>query len=149
MIHVLIDSTVPLIMYLHGVPQGPAKPAIQRPMPLESAQVMAAPIRGDIVAYMTPVAYSNTYYFLRKHLPLARANAHAEDVLKVALIIPQSRPMFRAALASGWKDVEDAGQAIAASLHGAITLICTNNVKDFMPMPGIEVVNPAELLAQV
>lgn len=138
--NVLIDSTVPLNIYLHGIK------GMVRPMPLESAQVMAAPLLGKMVAHMTPTAYSNVYYFIQKFLPLLEANAAAKDVLQVVTVIPQTKAIFLDALASGWADVEDAGQYLAALEFKSITHLCTNDA-DYPATPGITVVNPSQLLA--
>ncbi|MBS1938034.1 MAG: hypothetical protein JSS84_09525 [Bacteroidetes bacterium] len=137
---VVLDSTIPLNVYLHGIK------GMQRPMPVESARVMAAPLLGKMEAYMTPTAYSNVYYFLQKYLPLVDANASARDVLQVVTVIPQTKGIFLDALASGWADVEDAGQYLAAQAFNGITHICTNDA-GYPATPGIAVVNPAALLS--
>ncbi|HRN37770.1 MAG TPA: hypothetical protein PLV70_02640 [Flavobacteriales bacterium] len=143
MMHVLIDTTVPLNVYLNGIQK--------RPMSSESAQVMVAPLLGKMIAYMTPTAFGNTYYFLQKNLPLTRANALAADVLKVVRILPQLKSTFTAALQSGWNDVEDAAQYMAAKRTSEISHICTNNGGDFEVPPGssITVVTPAALLTML
>ena len=139
--HVLIDSDVALNVYLHGLP-GSA-----RQQPMESAQVMAASVRGRIKAYLTPTAYSNTYYIMCRSLKLAKANASAADLLDAVDIIGQDEGIFRKALASGWHDVEDAGQYYAAKADPRITHLSTTNARHFRDAKGITVVNPAQLLA--
>lgn len=139
--HVLIDSDVALNVYLHGAP------GHTRQLPMESAQVIAASVRGRIHAYLTPTAYSNTYYLLRKALPLAAANASAADLLNAVDILGQDERIFRQALASGWTDIEDAGQYYAAKADPRIAYIVTTNGKHFKKATGIKVLDPAQLLA--
>lgn len=143
MIHVLIDSTVPLNIFLHGIK------GMKRPMPMESARVMAASLTGAIAGYATPTAYSNAYYFLQKFLPLHEAKARALDMLDAINIIGQDEAVFRNALASGWADVEDAGQYEAARRMLPITHICTNNLADYARAKGMKVLDPAQLLQQL
>ncbi len=140
MIHVLLDSNVPLNVYLYGVV------GQKRQEPEASAQVLANAVRARIHAYLTPTAYSNTYYFLRKCLTQAAANALAKDLLDAVDIIGQDEDVFRKALSSGWSDVEDAGQYFASKADPRITHLCTNNYKHFKAATGITVVSPAELL---
>jgi hypothetical protein len=139
--HVLVDSDVALNVYLHGVP------GHTRQQPMESAQVIAASVRGRIHAYLTPTAYSNTYYIMHKVLSLADTNASAADLLSAMDILGQDERTFRQALASGWADVEDAGQYFAAKSDPRITHLCTTNVRHFKKATGIKVVTPAQLLA--
>lgn len=53
--HVLLDTNIPLNMYLHGV--------VERSMPLESGKVLAAAADKRFTAYLTPTSYSNTFSF--------------------------------------------------------------------------------------
>ena len=137
--HVLIDSNVPLNIYLFRI--------TKRPMPVLSGKVMAAAVRGQITAYMTPTAFSNTYYFLQKYLAPAAANHRAEDLLDVVRIVGQDEDVFRKALNSGWSDVEDAGQYFAALRVPRITHLCTMNSKDFARATGVKAVSPKDLLS--
>lgn len=139
MIHVLIDSTVPLNIYLDGIK------GQMRPDPKESAEVMAVSWKGKIHGYTTPTTYSNVFYFLDKFLSPGGARDKALDVLDSFDIIDQDEDVFRGALASGWKDIEDAGQYQAARRNPAITHICTNNVADY-PVKDMKVLAPNELL---
>ncbi|MBS1939110.1 MAG: hypothetical protein JSS84_15010 [Bacteroidetes bacterium] len=139
MIHVLIDSTVPLNIYLDGIK------GQNRPGPKASAEVMAASWKGNIHGYITPTAYSNVIYFLNKFLSPGEARVKASDMLDSYDIIGQDESVFRDALASGWKDIEDAGQYEAARRNAAITHICTNNVDDY-PVKNMKVLTPEELL---
>ncbi len=139
MIHVLIDSTVPLNIYLDGIK------GQNRPDPKESAEVMAASWMGKIHGDITPTTYSNVFYFVDKFLSPGEARDKALDVLDSFDIIGQDESVFRDALASGWKDIEDADQYQAARRNPAITHICTNNGDDY-PVKDMKVMAPKELL---
>jgi hypothetical protein len=136
--HVLLDTNIPLNMYLHGV--------VERPMPLESGKVLAAAADKRFTAYLTPTGYSNTFYFLRKHLGQAAAKAHSQELLEVVSILPQTHTVFRNAMGSNWSDVEDAGQYYAALAMARMTHLCTCNTKHYKQAQRIAVISPAALL---
>lgn len=140
MMHVLLDSDVLLNVYLQNV-LGHA-----RPQSTESAEVIASAVRGRIMAYLTPTAYSNVYYILRKSFTVSKANSMAFDLLDAVNIIGQDEIIFRNALESGWADVEDAGQYFAAKADPRITHLCTTNHKHYKASKGIAIVSPAALL---
>ena len=138
MTHVLLDTNVPLNMWL--------APATPRPMVVDSALVMDAAATGRIIAYITPTIFSNVFYFLRKELGQARAIALGDDLLVQTAMLAQDGATFRKAMASGWADVEDAAQYFAAKADPRLTHICTTNGKHFRGAKGITVLSPRELL---
>lgn len=140
MMHVLLDSDVLLNVYLQNAAGHTRSQAI------ESAHVIANAVRGRIKAYLTPTAYSNVYYILRKSFTISKANGMAFDLLDAVNIIGQDEIIFRNALESGWADVEDAGQYFAAKADPRITHLCTTNHKHYKAAKGVAIVSPAALL---
>ncbi|HQV39741.1 MAG: hypothetical protein IPO60_06690 [Flavobacteriales bacterium] len=139
MLRVLLDTNVPLNVWLHSS-------TTPRPMSMESGLVIAAAADGGLEAFLTPTSFSNAFYFLRKHLGRAKAIECATDLLDFTAIIQQGEDIFRKALQSGWTDLEDAQQYHAALMQPRITHICTSNVKHYKAATGIKVVSPAALL---
>lgn len=137
--HVLLDTNVPLNMWL-------APTTTTRPMAAQSALVMDAAAKRLIHAYITPVIFSNVFYFLRKELGQAKAITLCDDLVVHTSMLAQDAATFRKVLASGWPDVEDAAQYFAAKADPRITHICTSNGKHFKGAVGIAVLSPAELL---
>lgn len=138
MIHVLLDTNIPLNMLLNP---------IKRAMPVESGLLMDALSKHKFKGYMTPTAYSTLYFILKQEKGRAEAVTFSRFMLDMVSIIDQNELVFRNALDSGWPDVEDAGQYFAAKRTTGITHLCTTNGKHYKKATGIKVVDPAQLLA--
>lgn len=138
MMHVLLDTNIPLNMLLNP---------IKRAMPVESGMVMDALDKRAFRGYITPTTYSALYFILKQEKGRENANGFARILLELVEIIAQDEVVFLKALDSGWSDVEDAGQFFAARANPRITHLCTTNGRHYKKASGIKVVTPAELLA--
>jgi len=138
MMHVLLDTNVPLNLLLNGYQE--------RPLPVESALVLDHAAKDIIHAYITPVSFHVVFYFVMKAWGRAHAIKACGDLLDQLRMVGQDESVFRNALGSGWADVEDAGQYFAAKADPRITHLCTTNHKHYKASKGIAIVSPAALL---
>lgn len=103
---------------------------------------------GDLTACISSLSFSNLYYLLRK------LNGHAEAVALLAKLKLLVRVLsigdaeIQAALASSFKDFEDAIQHFAAKAEGGIGAIITRNKADYSSSE-IPVLSPDEFLAKL
>ena len=140
MIHVLLDTNIPLNMLLDP---------LKRSMPVESGRVMDALEKRKFTGYITPTTYSNLVFLIKRDKGRKDASQFALAMLDMGNIVEQTETVFRDALLSGWPDAEDAGQYFSAKRKAGITHLCTTNGKDFRKASGIKVVSPAGLLALI
>ncbi|MCC6841211.1 MAG: hypothetical protein IT230_13720 [Flavobacteriales bacterium] len=137
MIHVLLDTNIPLNMLLDP---------LKRAMPVESGLVMDALVKRRFTGYIMPTTFSNLYFMVKREKGRDAAVQFASALLDMVSLVEQTETVFRNALESGWPDVEDAGQYFAAKRKTGITHLCTTNGKHFKKATGIKVVSPAQLL---
>lgn len=137
MIHVLLDTNIPLNMLLDP---------LKRAMPVESGLVMDALVKRRFTGYIMPTTFSNLYFMVKREKGRDAAVQFASALLDMVSLVEQTETVFRNALESGWPDVEDAGQYFTAKRKTGITHLCTTNGKHFKKATGIKVVSPAQLL---
>lgn len=137
MIHVLLDTNIPLNMLLDP---------LKRAMPVESGLVMDALVKRRFTGYITPTTFNNLYFMVKREKGRDAPVQFASALLDMVSLVEQTETVFRNALESGWPDVEDAGQYFTAKRKTGITHLCTTNGKHFKKATGIKVVSPAQLL---
>ncbi len=140
MIHVLLDTNIPLNMLLDP---------LKRSMPVESGMVMDALEKRKFTGYITPTTYSNLFFLIKRDKGRKEASQFALALFDLVKIVEQTEAVLRDAILSGWPDAEDAGQYFAAKHKAGITHLCTTNGKHFKKAAGIKVVSPAGLLALI
>ncbi|MBI2073462.1 MAG: PIN domain-containing protein [Gemmatimonadetes bacterium] len=86
-------------------------------------------------------------YLLTKDLNRKRAAAALVDLLRLVRVVPVDHDMILKALSLGWKDFEDAVQAVCALEIGA-DYVVSRDPEDFSSF-SIPVVTPSELLTLV
>lgn len=101
---------------------------------------------GDLTICVSSLSFSNLYYLLRK------LNGHAGALVllgKFKLLVHVSAVAdaeIQSALASRFKDFEDAIQHFAAKAEGGVSAIVTRNKADYSASE-IPVLSPEEFLA--
>lgn len=105
-----------------------------------AADLFDAAGRGEICIYISSLSYSNVYYIIRKYLGHDRTIESLKALCEYVTIVPVTEKVIHLALASDFKDFEDAIQYFSAIQKTSIECIITRNIKDFKPseLPVIE-----------
>lgn len=101
---------------------------------------------GTISLYCSSLSFSTIFYVLRKFQTKPQLFQTLNDLTQACTITGVDETVVKAALASGFKDLEDAIQYFSALHFGGIDAIITRNPKDF-PNPQIPVFSPSEFLS--
>ncbi|WP_420127803.1 PIN domain-containing protein [Longimicrobium sp.] len=120
---VLLDANI-LLDFLQRRP-GFVKPA---------AALFAAIEKKRATGYVAGHTITTIYYILRRSEGAAAAVSAVSNLLEVLEVVPVQRKDFVRALALGWRDFEDAVQAVCADKVGADYLV-TRNLDDFRDSP--------------
>ena len=86
--------------------------------------------KGQVQLFVSALSIANIYYFLEKQLPAAKAREAISKLKSLVTIIPVGGSTVELALASGFKDFEDALQYHAAEEQD-LDVIITRNIKDY------------------
>ena len=102
---------------------------------------------GRLTLCVSSLSFSNLYYLLRKPKGHADALALLGRLRSLVRVSAVTEAEIQAALASSFKDFEDAIQHFAAKAEGGIGAIVTRNKGDYSASE-IPVLSPDEFLAQ-
>ena len=100
---------------------------------------------GKITGYVSPLIFSNIYYIVRKQKTAGFARNVLINLKTILKIVSIDEKIITLALASNFKDFEDAIQYFAAIEH-KIPYLITRNKKDFQET-GIIICNAKEYLS--
>jgi predicted nucleic acid-binding protein len=115
----LVDINVVLDFALKRLPWG------------EDARDLFAHIeRGKAAGYLAPHTVATAHYLIGRAENRQIADTAISGFLRIFDVAPVSRTGLQQALALGWRDFEDAVQAVCAEKVGA-DFIVTRDLKDF------------------
>lgn len=100
---------------------------------------------GDLVGYLAAHSVTTLYYLAAKRLGRAKCTRLMVDVLELFEVVPVDGHGLKHALGLGWKDFEDAVQAVCAE-SAAVDYLVTRDKKGFRAAT-IRVLTPGELVA--
>lgn len=110
-------------------------------------RIFALAETGELTVCLSSLSFSNLYYLLRKLKGHAAALALLGKLKRLVRVAAVGEPEIHSALASGFKDFEDAIQHFAAKTEGNISAIITRNRADYSARE-IPVLSPDEFLAR-
>ncbi|HEC42285.1 MAG TPA: PIN domain-containing protein [Bacteroides sp.] len=87
--------------------------------------------QNKINGCVSSLCFSNLYYLLSKSAPHKRVIFDLNDLSQRLEILNVDKNIVKSALASDFKDFEDAIQYFTAREHGKINIIITRNIKDY------------------
>jgi predicted nucleic acid-binding protein len=117
---VLIDSDVLLDFFL-----------MRDPFSEDAAKVLTLCEQNNVDGYVTPVILSNVWYILRQFAGHADVMKKLNSLVSITDVLIINKNVVLQALASDFRDFEDALQSCAAQHSGYVDLILTRNVKDY------------------
>ncbi len=120
--------------------------ADRQPFAEYAHRLFAVAETGELIVCLSSLSFSNLYYLVRKskgHDGALALLAKLKQIVKVAAV---GDAEIQSALASSFKDFEDAIQYFAAKSEGGLSRIVTRNKADF-PDSDIPVQSPDEYLA--
>ena len=103
----------------------------RKPFSEFAARILSLCESNEIQGFVTPVIYSNVYYLLRQTSSQEKVIEKMTQLLTITDVLLMDRTVVQNALASEFKDFEDALQNFSAINDGTIEAIITRNVKDF------------------
>ena len=121
--------------------------ADRQPFAEYSHRMLALAETGELTVCVSSLSFSNLYYLLRK---LKGHDAALVLLGKLKLLVQISavaESEIESALASSFKDFEDAIQHFAAKAEGGVSAIVTRNKADYFASE-IPVLSPDEFLAR-
>jgi predicted nucleic acid-binding protein len=133
-IHVLVDLNVVMDVLQE-----------RRPHYEESARVLDAVVRQEVVGYLAAHNLTSLFYVLSRIQGRKTAVAALTTLLESFILATVDNNVIRQALSWGWADFEDAVQ-MAAAANAGVDYLVTRNQRAFQPGP-LPVVQPAALLA--
>ena len=102
---------------------------------------------GELTVCLSSLSFSNLYYLLRKLKGHTDALALLDKLKLLVRVSAVAEAEIQSALASDFKDFEDAIQHFAAKTEGGISAIITRNKADYAASE-IPVLSPEEFLAR-
>jgi predicted nucleic acid-binding protein len=130
----LIDSDVLLDFFL-----------VRQPFSEDAARVLTLCEQNKLQGYVTPVILSNVYYILSRFAGHAGIIKKLNSLISITDVLIIDRNAVLRALASDFRDFEDALQSCSAENSGFITLILTRNTRDYKHS-SISVMTPQNFL---
>ena len=103
----------------------------RQPFSGEAASLFNSIDNGKVKGYTSALSYSNLYYVLSKYAPHKKVIALLNELSELVVILKVDDSIVKAALASDFKDFEDAIQYYTALENKRINVIITRNVKDY------------------
>jgi len=120
MTKILIDTDVVLDFFFD-----------RQPYADDAALIFSLCENKQLLGFVTPVIFSNSYHLLRRTARHAKVIEKLKQLFSVLDVLAMDKKVENLALASGFNDFEDALQNFSAVLDGQIDAIVTRNVKDF------------------
>lgn len=111
----------------------------------EAAVVLRRIETGDLAGFLAAHSVTTLYYLAAKRLGRAKCRRLMTDMLALFEVAPVDGDVLRHALGLGWKDFEDAVQAVCAET-ASVDYLVTRDKKGFRAAT-IRVVTPGELVA--
>jgi predicted nucleic acid-binding protein len=121
--------------------------ADRQPFAEYAHRILALAETGELTVCASSLSFSNLYYILRKLTGHADALALLGKLKRLVRVSAVSESEIQSALASQFKDFEDAIQLFTAKAEGGISAIVTRNKADYSASE-IPVLSPDEFLAQ-
>jgi predicted nucleic acid-binding protein len=100
------------------------------PFVLDSAPLLSAIDAGRAQGYVATHTVTTAYYLVEKNQGVQNARAAIAEILRILEVVPTDGADLADALALGWRDFEDAVQAVCASKIEA-DFIVTRDLQDF------------------
>jgi len=100
---------------------------------------------GDTLAYTSSVIFANLFYILSKHTNRLKAIQALLKLKTLVNVLDSGGKEIELALASDFKDFEDAIQYYTA-LRGNMNFLLTRNVKDYKSVAGLPILLPLDYL---
>lgn len=111
----------------------------------DSARLLAHIEQGGATGHIAAHTLTTLHYLLVKHLGQQKTAATLIDLTTLLQVEPVDHQILQQALTLGWRDFEDAVQAVAAAQCQADYLV-TRNPRDFKQSL-VPVITPSEFLA--
>jgi predicted nucleic acid-binding protein len=121
--------------------------ADRQPFAEYAHRILALAERGGLGVCLSALSFSNLYYLLRKLKGHSEALALLRKLKQIARVSAVGEAEIQLALASSFKDFEDAIQHFSAKAEGGVTAIITRNKADYTASE-IPVMSPDEFLAR-
>jgi len=119
------------------------RPDFYRP----AADLFAEAEAGRLSASIAGHTVTTAYYILRRSDGAQIAGEALRELLRIVDVVPVFRDDLQRALTMGWRDFEDAVQAVCAEKTGAEILV-TRDLADFRTST-VPAVSPADALAML
>ena len=103
----------------------------REPFSENAAQILSLCESKLVHGFITPVIISNVYYLIRKTASHEKVIEKLSMLVSFMEILTIDRKAILRALASDFKDFEDALQNYSAELNAEIDVIITRNIKDY------------------
>ena len=120
--------------------------ADRQPFAEYAHRLLALAETGELTVCVSSLSFSNLYYLLRKLKGHDEALALLDKLNQLVHVSAVGEAEIESALASSFKDFEDAIQHFAAKAEGGINAIVTRNKADYSASE-IPVLSPDEFLA--
>ncbi len=120
--------------------------AQRQPFLMDAERIFELADKGDVSLFGSSLSFSTIFYVLRKLQTQAQLFQTLTDLTQSMTITGVDEKVVVDALASDFKDMEDAIQYFSAASFGGVDAIITRNPKDF-PNHQIPVFTPSEFLA--
>ena len=117
----------------------------RRPYSTEAAVLFNFAGQQKIEILISSLSFSNLYYILRRLTSRNRALQLLRKLDSISTIVEVNGHFIHAALASEFKNFEDAIQYFSVVQHKKVVAIVTRNVKDYK-LSELPVLNPNSLL---
>ncbi|MBD1420684.1 PIN domain-containing protein [Sphingobacterium chuzhouense] len=103
----------------------------RKPFSEDAAQILSLCERKEIKGFVTSIMLSNIYYLLRKTAKHEKVIENIKILMKIIDVTITPKEAILNALASDFKDFEDALQNFSALQEKGIKIIITRNTKDY------------------
>lgn len=113
----------------------------------ESAAVLAANQRGEVVGHLSAASLPTIFYVVRRNADLARAHRVVSECLDSFEIVPVDRPTLELARTLTGSDFEDNLQ-VACAVVARLDAIVTRDPRGFAGSP-VPVHSPTEFLTRL
>ena len=120
--------------------------ADRQPFAEYAHRLFALAEKGEITLCLSALSFSNLYYILRKLVGHGEALALLGKLKQLVRVSAVREAEIQSALASSFKDFEDAIQHFTAKAEGDVSAIITRNKADYAGSE-IPVLSPDEFLA--
>jgi predicted nucleic acid-binding protein len=119
--------------------------AQRQPFFTDAERIFELADKGEVNLFGSSLSFSTIFYVLRKLQSQSQLFQTLTDLTQSMTITGVDEKVITDALASGFKDLEDAIQYFSTIYFGGIEAIITRKPKDF-PNPQIPVFSPSEIL---